>query len=125
MKETKISLGKRELMILHVVWSKKECTVRDVYEQICKEDKVAYTTIMTMMQKMEKKNILEHYEENRAFVYRAKVDKNDVESGIIHDLLESVFRGSYTDLVNALVRENRISPDELGKIADEIKRSGK
>lgn len=119
-------LGKREIMILHAVWGKGEATVRDVYREILKSDDVAYTTIMTMMQKMEKKGLLEHYEDNRAFVYRALVRKEDIESGMLHDFMDRVFLGSYEGLVNTLVRDNKITSFELEKIAAEIdKRRGR
>ncbi len=117
--------GKREMMILHAVWERGEATVRDVHREISKTDDVAYTTIMTMMQKMEKKGLLEHYEDNRAFVYRAIARREEVESGMLRELLDKVFNGSYEGLVNTLVRDKRITPAELKKLADEIERRRK
>jgi predicted transcriptional regulator len=117
--------GRREMMILHAIWDRGEATVRDVHKEIIKNDDVAYTTIMTMMQKMEKKGLLEHYEENRAFVYRALVKKTDIESGVLHDLMDRVFQGSYENLVNTLVRDKKITVSELKKITDEIEKRRK
>jgi predicted transcriptional regulator len=91
-------------------------------QEIAKTDDVAYTTIMTMMQKMEKKGLLEHYEDNRAFVYRALVRREDIEAGMLRDLLDKVFRGSYEGLVNTLVRDRKVTPAELKKLADDIER---
>ncbi len=114
----KRSIGSREMMILNIVWDRGELTVRDVYKAISESEEIAYTSIMTTMQNMEKKGLLVHRTENRAYIYSASVEKNEIQGNLVKDLLDSVFMGSYENLVASLVQNKNISPEDIMEIAD-------
>ena len=115
-KDSGIKLGRVELQIMNVVWEKGQATVHDVKEALSQGRKPAYSTILTMMRKLEAKGYLEHDVDERTYVYRPKVSQKTVRHGILGDVLDRLFEGSASLLVNSLVEQNRISDKELGKI---------
>ncbi len=114
--DTEVRLGRVELQIMNVVWEKGQATVHDVKEALSQGRKPAYSTILTMMRKLEAKGYLEHDVDDRTYVYRPKVSQKAVQHGILGDILDRLFEGSASLLVNSLVEQNRISDKELGKI---------
>ena len=119
-KRDKRILGKLELMIMHVVWERGEATVRQVRSAIASKRDLAYSTVMTMMGKMEKKDVLTHRVEDRTYIYRSLVSRDEVEGSMLRDLLENVFGGSHQQLVNALVEHESLSREELIRMAQQM-----
>lgn len=123
--KTDIRLGKLELQIMNVVWEKGKATVHDVKEALGKGRKPAYSTILTMMRKIEAKGYLEHEVENRTYIYRSTISQKDVRHSILGDILNRLFEGSPTLLMNCLVEQNDITETELRQINKLIKEAGK
>ena len=59
-KDSEIRLGRVELQIMNVVWQRGKATVHDVKDALSRGRKPAYSTILTMMRKLEAKGYLEH-----------------------------------------------------------------
>ncbi len=115
-KLSEIRLGRLELQIMNVVWDKGQATVHDVKDVISRGRKPAYSTILTMMRKLEAKGYLSHDVDERTYVYRATISRQTVRQGVIGDLLDRLFEGSPLLLLNSLVEQNRISEEELREI---------
>jgi BlaI family penicillinase repressor len=115
-KPLEIRLGRLGLQIMNVVWDKGKATVYDVKEAISRGRTPAYTTILTMMRKLEAKGYLEHDVDDRTYVYRAAISRQEVRRSLLADLLERVFEGSPSLLVNSLVEQNRVTEEELREI---------
>jgi BlaI family penicillinase repressor len=115
-KPLEIRLGRLGLQIMNVVWDKGKATVYDVKEAISQDRKPAYTTILTMMRKLEAKGYLEHDIDDRTYVYRAVISRKEVRHSLLSDLLERVFDGSPSLLVNSLVEQNKVTEEELREI---------
>jgi len=115
-KPSEIRLGRLELQIMSVVWEKGVATVHDVKEALSRGRKPAYSTILTMMRKLEAKGYLEHDVADRTFVYRATISHQAARNSLLGDLLERVFEGSPALLVSSLVEQNHVSEDELREI---------
>jgi predicted transcriptional regulator len=111
-----IRLGRLELQIMNVVWEHGKATVHDVKDAISKGRKPAYSTILTMMRKLEAKGYLKHEVRERTYVYRAAVCREAVEHGLVGDLVERLFGGSASLLVSSLVEQDRVSEKELQAI---------
>ena len=80
-------LGDLQLKIMKVLWQREEVTVGDVFAEVCRERDLAYTTIATMLRKMEARGLLAHRVEGRTFIYRAAVDYGTrIAKGLIIDL---------------------------------------
>jgi BlaI family penicillinase repressor len=120
-----IRLGRLELRIMNVVWDKGRATVHDVKDVISRGRKPAYSTILTMMRKLEAKGYLSHDVDDRTYVYRPIISRQTVRQGVIGDLLDRLFEGSPLLLLNSLVEQNRISEEELSEIRKLIRKRRK
>jgi BlaI family transcriptional regulator, penicillinase repressor len=109
-------LGDLQLKIMKVLWQRNECTVSDVFEVVSKERDLAYTTIATMLRKMEARGLVTHRADGRTFIYRAAIDSHAVTSNMSEHLLDRLFEGSLADLVCHLLSTREVSRDELVKI---------
>lgn len=111
-------IGDREMMIMNIIWDRGEASVREVHREIVKNEDIAYTSIMTSMKNMEKKDLITHREENRAYIYEAKVSRAEVQGKFLKDLLDSLFKGSYKNLVAGLLNNKKLTPEEIKELAD-------
>ena len=109
-------LGDLQLRILQVLWEKGEATVTDVHQALAAERALAYTTVATMLRKMEARGLVSHKAEGRTFVYQAKVEEDEVSRGMADHLLERLFEGSLSDMVNHLLQSREVSREELSKL---------
>jgi BlaI family transcriptional regulator, penicillinase repressor len=115
------TLTPQELEIMKVVWSRGHTTVRDVYETLLEERKIAYTTVMTMMNVLEKKGHLRKKAEGRSFLYRPTRPQRQVVRSMVREFVQRVFGGSAAPLLAHLVDEERLTPAELDALAERIK----
>src|SRR5256885_8366365 len=109
-------LGDLQLRILQVLWQSSEATVSEVHRNLNTERDLAYTTIATMLRKMEAKGLVRHRLEGRSFIYRAAVAEETVSKGLADHLLERLFEGSLADMVSHLITHREISRAELSKL---------
>jgi len=121
---SEIRLGRLELQIMNVVWHRGKATVHDVKKALSRRNP-AYSTILTMMRKLEAKGYLEHQVDGRTYVYRPSISQQAVRQGVLGDLVERLFEGSTSLLLTSLVGQNRISEKELKQIQKLIKERGK
>lgn len=102
---------------MKIVWELGSATVREVYEMLRRERSVAYTTVMTMMGILEGKGHLVRKPAGRAYVYRPTQAKGKTISHLVDDFVERVFDGAARPLVQALIRDRKLSKRELEEIA--------
>ncbi len=104
----------RELQILKVLWERGPCSVRTVYQELAQaqEKDLAYNTVQTLLRLMEKKQLVTHTEEGRTFVYSALHSRDDTAVRF----LDRVFDGAADQLVQSLLRSERIPPAELERM---------
>jgi len=101
---------------MKILWECGEATVGQVFELIGKESELAYTTISTMLRKMEARGLISHRSEGRTFIYRAKVAAETVSRSMADHLVDRMFEGSLTEAVNHLLITRDVSRDELAKL---------
>jgi predicted transcriptional regulator len=113
-----------ELQIMQVLWQTGPSNVQTVQEKLA-GDKLAYTTIQTMLNVLHRKCKVKRTLEGRAYVYTAVVSKEKALSHAARDLVDRMFGGSAEDLVMSLVKTRQITPDQIAelsrRIADESK----
>jgi BlaI family transcriptional regulator, penicillinase repressor len=110
-------LTEQELEIMKIIWQRRRATVRDVYESLLARRKIAYTTVMTMMRILEDKGYLKKTAEERAYVYQPTQSKSQVIRAMVRDFVNRVFDGSAEPLLVQLMKDERLSPEEVEKIA--------
>ena len=105
-------LTPRELAIMQVVWDRGEVTVRDVHQSLSRHRKVAYTTVMTLMNILSTKGHLTRRLEDRAYVYSPLRPRQQVVGRLVRDFLDRVFAGSAQPLLLHLVKHEQLTPAE-------------
>jgi predicted transcriptional regulator len=117
LKPKKSVLTGQELQIMKIVWRMGSATVRDVYEELLTQRKIAYTTVMTMMGILEQKGHLKKSSDERAYVYTPAQPQHEVVGNMVQDFLKRVFNGSAKPLLVHLVEDQRLSLEELDEIS--------
>ncbi len=111
-----------ELAIMKIIWRREKATVRDVYEELLDQRKIAYTTVMSAMRTLEQKGHLKSSQEERAYVYTPTRPQNQVIKGMVREFVDRVFNGSAERLVAHLLEDRRLKDSELREIARLIER---
>jgi predicted transcriptional regulator len=111
------TLTEQELEIMKVVWGLERATVRDVYETLRARRKIAYTTVMTMMNILETKKYLKKRAQERAYVYEPTRPRSEVIKAMVREFVDRVFNGSAEPLLVQLIRDRRLSKKELAELA--------
>ena len=88
----------------------------EVHQAVARERELAYTTVATMLRKMEARNLVAHREEGRSFVYRPDVPSETITRGMADHLIERLFEGSLADMVSHLLTTREVSREELSKL---------
>ena len=103
-------LGWLEADVLRVVWDKGEVTVRDVYEELRQNRRIAYTTVMSVLRNLAAKGLLEQDKSAAAYVYRPKVTDEEVARGILDALVDKIMGGNREPLIAYLQHPKDESP---------------
>ena len=117
-------LARQELALMKVIWRAGHATVREVYEALREERRVAYTTVMTTLNILESKGYLRKAPEGRAYRYHPTQPQRRVMTALVRDFVDRVFDGAATPLVAHLVTDTRLSKSErdaLRRLIDEVK----
>jgi predicted transcriptional regulator len=86
-----LMLGPLEIQVMEVVWQSGESSVREVVEKL--ENRLAYTTVMTTLDRLFKKGLLDRYKSERAFVYTARLSSHEWERQRAGDLVAGFLAG--------------------------------
>lgn len=105
-----------EQQVLAVLWEKGSGTVRDVMAGLPDSKQRAYTTLLTVLQVLEKKGLVRHTREGLAHVYHPKVTRDEVVRPLLKGLVKGVFGGEPARVVQALLDTGAVGPDELKQI---------
>ena len=114
-KERGIRLGDLQLRIMRVLWDSGAVTVSEVQQRLGRQ-RLAYTTVATMLRKMEERGLVDHLEEGRKFLYRAVVSMDEVTRSMTGDLVDRLFDGSLAEAVSHLLETREISREELDRL---------
>ena len=123
MRRAQSTLTSQELEIMKVVWKLGPATVRQVYETLLKHRRIAYTTVMTMMNILEQKGYLKKSQKDRAFVYQATRPQKQVIRGMVREFVDRVFNGSAEPLLLHLVEDRHVSEKDVEEIRLMLKES--
>ena len=116
--ERQLSLGPLELEVMNVIWANGTSSVRDVAKRIRRE--LAYTTVMTTLDRLYKKNVLSREMSDRAFLYSASFTREEWERRRAGEMVAGFLTGSAASqhvllscLVDAVGSHDAMLLDEL------------
>jgi predicted transcriptional regulator len=121
-------LGPLGAEILETIWDSGEepITVREVYEELRKKTKIAYTTVMSTMDRLYDKGLLDRKVERGKggvfFVYWAKLGKKSFEESAVKTVVSSLWRNFGSTVTNALVEEVAANKEDLEALQRQIKK---
>ena len=102
-----LDLAPLELECMNTLWPIGEATVREIRDRLAPRRARAYTTIMTIMDRLARKGVVERRKAGRAYIYRAKLAAEDARSQALAQILENFFGGSKDALLAHLRGEDR------------------
>lgn len=114
-----------ELEILHVLWTRGPSTVREIHDELSKQKELGYTSALKLLQIMTTKGLVTRTEEQRAHVYSASEPAESTKQQMATDVLQRVFRGSASQLMQHALsgtRSSRSEIDEIRRLLDEYER---
>lgn len=121
------ALGKLERQVLEETWRLGEVSVRDVYRAF--DERIAYTTLMTTLDRLFKKNLLERRKDGRAFLYAAAVSQDAFDRGIKEDVVDGLLGHGADEvgpvlacIVDTISERDRELLDELDRLVQEKKK---
>jgi BlaI family transcriptional regulator, penicillinase repressor len=109
-------IGDQQLRILQVLWQNGEATVADVHHALGSRPRLAYTTVATMLRKMETRGLAAHRVDGRTFVYRAAVGEERISRRMTGHMLDRLFEGSLVSMLSHLLTAREVSPEELEEL---------
>src|SRR3954465_10128872 len=121
-------LGALERQVMAVVWNAGEISVREACERL--DSPIAYTTVMTTLDRLFKKRLLSRRKVGRAFVYAAAATQDELEGAVAGELVQSLFERSgqeplpiLSSLVDAVSDRDRALLGELERLIREKRRA--
>ncbi|ACU60233.1 BlaI/MecI/CopY family transcriptional regulator [Chitinophaga pinensis] len=114
---------KTEMDVLQVLWQYGPSTVRFVHDKLNEQkEAVIYTSTLKLMQVMKEKGMLDRDESSMKHVYSAVVEENKVKGTMLGRFMDTMYNGSPSDLMVALLGNDRTSTEELQKIKELLKK---
>ena len=105
-----------EMQVLSVLWRRGPSTAREVLEAMPDGKTRAYTSILSVLQVMEKKGLLTHTNKGVAHVYQPTASKSKVLQPFLHRVLNEVFGGRPAAMMQALLSETSVSDTDLAEM---------
>ncbi len=116
-KAAKAELGAAELEALTTLWDDGPATVREVMQGLHRRGrKVAYTTVLTFMTRLEQKGYVTSDKSGVAYVYRANAPRERVVGSRVRSLMQQMFGGSAAPMALHLLRTERFSAEEISEM---------
>lgn len=106
-------LGELQRAVMETLWQRGEASVHQVRDSLGAKKTLAYTTILTTLQKLEKIGWLDHRAEGKSYVYFPKRSREQAGAGSVKRFLTRVFDGDAVAMFQHLIREGDLSEDDL------------
>lgn len=110
------NLSEAEWKVMKAVWTLKKTNVRDVHERLVGQEKWAYNTVRTLMERLCTKGYLKAEKAGNLYVYRPTKSRRSISAQALWAFVEKVFDGAVGPLVTQLVEEDKLSPEDLEKL---------
>lgn len=115
-------LGELQQAILEVLWARKEATVQEVRDSLHRTKVPAYTTVLSLLQKLEKNGWLTHRADGRSYVYKPRVSHATEQTRSLGAFVDRLFGGDPMRLFEHLLEDPRVSDEEIVRIRSLIRR---
>jgi BlaI family transcriptional regulator, penicillinase repressor len=111
-----------ELQIMQVLWANGASNVQAVQEGLSSEPPLAYTTVQTMLNILQRKKKVRRRLRGRAYEYQAVVSHEAASRHAVRDMLDRMFGGSVDGLLMNLLKNRQLSPEKLAELTERLAR---
>ncbi|QDU46495.1 Transcriptional regulator BlaI [Symmachiella dynata] len=111
----------KELEVLQVLWEEEPCSVRQMMEQLGRRRPRAYSSVLNLLNTMTDKGLLMRKAHGSAYLYKARIDRERTNGGLVKDLLNRAFSGSAASLITHALKQGKPTAEELDAITRAIK----
>ena len=118
-----LAITDRQFTALRILWEHGPLTVRQLMEHLPRGDEQPYTTVLGLLQNMEKAGLVGHQEEGLTYRYEPALTRQEATGALLRDFVTRFFRGSAEALVLGLVDTQELSPKDLREIEAKLKPS--
>src|SRR5579884_3638967 len=109
------TLTEAELRLMHVLWDKRAATVAEIAEAL-PPPQPHYSSIITILRVLEKKRIVRHRPQGRAYVYEPLVDRDAAADSAVGHVIANFFRNNPSSLALRLVSKERMSHEDVARL---------
>ncbi len=116
------TLSGLELRIMEVLWTRGACSVREIHDALAEKPKLAFSTVGTMVYRLEKKQALRCVKRiSNANIFEAVISRDEAHTRLIDDLL-ALFDGHAKPVMARLVQSGKLTLDDIRDAEEAVKR---
>jgi BlaI family penicillinase repressor len=119
------TLGELQRTVLEIIWHLGQASVHQVREHLNHQKELAYTTVLTALQKLEKAGWLDHHAEGKSYVYYPTRTREEAGARFVQRFMKQVFDGDAVSLFQHLIQETDLSDEELNQLREMIEHKRK
>jgi len=112
-KDKNIHLSEVQLAVMRALWGEQKATTATVHERMGKPRSLAYTTVATLLSRLEKRGLVRSDKDKRERVFEPLVSEDEVKQHMVSDLVSKLFRGDPRALVSHLVTDSEFDESDL------------
>lgn len=113
---TTIRLSDLQIELMQVLWRTGRATTAEVHDVLGTDHELAYTTVATLLKRLEDKGAVRRERVGRQYVYTAAVAESAVRRTMVGGLVDRLFRGDPAALVSHLLGDERVTADDVRRI---------
>jgi BlaI family transcriptional regulator, penicillinase repressor len=117
-----LAINGREFAVLTLLWEHGPLTVREIREHLTEDEEVPYTSVLSLLQIMEKNGHIRHKAEGKVYRYSAAVERRATTSHLIRDFINRFFQGSPEAFVMGLSDTAELKPAVWEKLQRELRK---
>ncbi len=114
-------LGELEADIMSVVWKIGSASVKDVFEELYPDKRLAYTTIMTVMSRLANKSVLKQDRSGTAYIYTPNVNQEEMANTMISNVVDKVLGGNPAPAILFLLSKTGLATGDIDRIKETLK----
>jgi predicted transcriptional regulator len=118
-------LGTLQREVLEILWKLGRATVHEVRDEMIEKRDLAYTTVLTAMQKLEKAGLLKHERDGKTYVYLPTQTREKVSTKSVRRFVKNVFNGDALMMFQHLMQEDNLTDNELVELRKLIDKARK
>ena len=114
-----------ELQIMEILWTRGACSVREIHEALPAKGKPAFTTVQTVVYRLEKKRALACVKRiSNANIFEAAISRDEAHTTLVDELL-ALFGGRSKPVIARLVESGKLTVDDIREAEAELKKHPK